>query len=135
MEALEHLHGAEWQVGEDSWITAQLGLQDAAGMATSAFLTPSVLSAKVEGRGSVPVTVSLHDGVLHEVVLAGYDFVLALRAVDVPITEEAMLELESRDVRLTFGGPTQPVRRPDPSRVGDGVHRLPGCPPPQQESA
>jgi len=133
--ALEHLHGADWQVGADAWITAHLGLRDAARMSTSAHLAPSELAATVPRGGKVAVTVTLEDGVLHEVVMSGRELALALEAADARIAEEELRELESRDVRLTFGGPVQAVKRPDPSRVFDWVNRLPGCPAPEPEQA
>jgi hypothetical protein len=118
--ALNSLHGAAWQVGEDPWLTAQLELREAARLATSATLTPLELSAAAGVRGKVAVTVTLKDGVLHELVMSGRELVLALRAGDVRMTEDALLELESRDVRLTFGGPTLGVRRPDPPGCSTG---------------
>jgi hypothetical protein len=132
---MEQLHAVDWQLGEESQLTARLALQDAALLASTFELTSSELAPPAGKPGSVAVTVGLEDGVVHDLLMTGTELAAAFAAADASIPEKAARDLETRDVRLSFDGPTLPVKRPDPSRVFDGVHRLPGCPEPEPQQS
>jgi hypothetical protein len=135
VSVLDKLQYPEWQLGEKAWLTARLGLRDAAMLASTFELTTSELTPKDGSLGVVRVTVGLADGVLHELTINGGELASAFDQGGAALPEKAARDLETRDVRLTFGGVTQSVRAPDPSRVYDGVHRRPGCQPPANANA
>ena len=135
VSVLTDLRSAEWQLGDRPLLTARLALPDAALLASTFKLTTSELAPREDTYGAVRVTVGLQDGILHDVSMIGGELASEYERVGAELSDEAAADLETRDMRLTFGGPTHRVRAPDPARVYDGVHRVPGCPKPESESA
>jgi hypothetical protein len=131
---LENLRAPRWQFGGEAWLTARLSLADAALLASTFELTTSELAPPDDSYGAVPLTVGIEDGVLHDLTMTGTEFVASFEQGGATLSEEASSDLRTRNMRLTFGGPTEQVRAPDPTRVYDGVHQRRGCPKPGSET-
>lgn len=135
VSVLENLRAPQWQFGDETWLTARLSLADASLLASTFELTTSELAPAEDSYGAVPLTVGLEDGVLHDLTMTGKELVAAFEQGGATLSEEVSSDLRTRNMRLTFGGPTQQVHAPDPTRVYDGVHQRRGCPKPGSETA